>query len=373
MITSFGEMVWDIILRKQAEEQLQLNEQRLQLIFDHSPLGMATVAKTLRFLTANARFCRLVGYSEEELRQRTFAEITCAEDRTADIAGVKRLLAGEIDQYETEKRYLRKDGQTIWAKVNVALIRDLNQAPLFFLPIIEDISDRRKAEEQLKASLQEREILLREVHHRVKNNLAAIVGLLDMQRRLLGDREGQGILAELGGRIRSMALIHEKLYRAENLARINFDDYLRALTSHLQTSFGSPGLVCRAAAKGVEMPLDLAVPCGMIVNELVTNSMKYAFPTGRPAVGGEPCRISIEATAEAGNYCLIVADNGVGLPPGFDWRSAETLGMLLVRMLGCHQLGGSYQVEQESGLCFTLRFGELRSRKQPIHLDPETE
>jgi PAS domain S-box-containing protein len=370
MITSFGEMAWDVILRKQAEEQLQLNEQRLQLIFDHSPLGMATVAKTLRFLTANSRFCGLVGYSEEELRQRTFAEITCAEDRTKDIAEVKRLLAGKIDKYETEKRYIRKDGRTIWAKVNVALIRDLQQAPLFFLPIIEDISDRRQAEDQLKASLQEREILLREVHHRVKNNLAAIVGLLDMQRRLLGDREGQGILAELSGRIRSMALIHEKLYRAENLARINFDDYLKALTSHLQTSFGSPGLFCQAEAKGVEMPLDLAVPCGMIVNELVTNSMKYAFPTGRPATGEGDCRISIEVSAGAGTYRLSVADNGVGLPPGFDWRKAETLGMLLVRMLGSHQLGGSFQVEQEKGLRFTLRFSELRSKKPPIEMAP---
>jgi two-component sensor histidine kinase len=184
-----------------------------------------------------------------------------------------------------------------------------------------------------------------------------------MQRRMLQDPQGRDILTELAGRIRSMSLIHEKLYRADNLARIDFQMYLKALISHLRTSYGSPRIQCHTEAPGVELPLDLAVPCGMIVNELMTNALKYAFPGGQPAPGKDTCRIQVRIRQEDGLCTLSVADNGVGLPPGFDWTGATTLGMVLVRMLGRHQLGGTYTIDRQDGLCFTLTFSDQRGKQ----------
>jgi PAS domain S-box-containing protein len=225
-----------------------------------------------------------------------------------------------------------------------------------------DITSLKQTEEHLTSALAEKDVLLREVHHRVKNNLAAIIGLLDMQRRLLEDAQGQDFLAELGDRIRSMSLIHEKLYQAGNLARVNFQEYLQSLVSHLRASLGSPGIHFQTDALGVELPLDLAVPCGMIVNELITNAMKHAFPNGQPAPGRNDCHIRVDMRLEDGTCTLCVADNGVGLPPGFNWTSATTLGMVLVRMLGRHQLGGSYVLEQHEGFRLTLTFNEQRGK-----------
>jgi len=477
-------VITDISERKKVEDALLLSEERFRLTFDRSPAGTLMVAPDFYFLKCNDSFCRFIGYAESELQALTFADITHPEERQRDRAQMERLLAGEIEQYDVEKRYLRKNGETVWARVNVILVRDTCQNPLFFLPIIQDTTERRQTaealrlseerhrmqfelamdgillgthegivtdanrsmcamlgmegrefigksiselpftpeslhevpfrydllekgeivnsdrtlirpdgtrlpvemrtgmlpdgtyqsiirditnrkeyEERLTTALAEKDVLLREIHHRVKNNLAAIISLLDMQRRMLKDPQGRDILAELSGRIRSMSLIHEKLYRADNLARIDFQQYLQSLISHLRTSYGSPGIQCQTEAQGVVLPLDFAVPCGMIVNELVTNALKYAFPHGQPAPGKDACRIRVEMRLDDGHYKLTVIDNGVGLPSGFDWSSATTLGMVLVRMLGGHQLGGNYAVDQRNGLRFTLTFSELRGKK----------
>jgi two-component sensor histidine kinase len=153
-----------------------------------------------------------------------------------------------------------------------------------------------------------------------------------------------------------MSLVHEKLYRSESLSEINFQDYIRNLVSHLRTSFGSPLIRCEIHAEGVNMPLDLAVPCGMIINELVTNALKYAFPDGSPAPDEDSCNIVISLTHEQGVYTLTVADNGLGLPKGFNFATVKTLGLVMVRMLGQHQLGGQFEFFQEHGTRVRLVF-----------------
>jgi two-component sensor histidine kinase len=227
-----------------------------------------------------------------------------------------------------------------------------------------DIVLRKRAEEALRHSLQEKEVLLREVHHRVKNNMAAIIGLFDMQRQTISDVSARATLDELGFRVRAMSLVHEKLYRSESLSRIDFQEYCESLLSHLHLSLGSPRIHYRIEARDAAIPLDLAVPCGMIINELATNALKYAFPAERCQPGLPPCLIRVVLRQTADTLVLTVADNGIGLPMDFAWSNATSLGLTLVRMLGMHQLGGTYEVERLGGTSFTLTFSPRENSKQ---------
>ena len=253
-------------------------------------------------------------------------------------------------------RLVTEDGLLKYCHVKGKVILDDLGQPSHFIGTILDITERKKTEEQIQTSLSEKEVLLREVHHRVKNNMAAIIGLLDLQRQVVDDPQYQTIMTSLSSRVRAMSLVHEKLYRSDSLSKIDFQEYLQALISHLRTSFGSPNIRCNINAIGVEMPLDLAVPCGMIVNELIINALKYAFPKERSGIDCEYERIVVAVTHNNNCFTLTVADNGVGLPPGFDLNTTTTLGLSLVQMLGQHQLGGQYEIDQTGGTQFTLTF-----------------
>ncbi len=201
-------------------------------------------------------------------------------------------------------------------------------------------------------------MLLKEVHHRVKNNLAAIMGLIDMQGRELTDQAASKAMTALSTRIRSMALVHEQLYRSDNFARIDFQEYLETLISHLRLSHDRTGgdIHISIAAADVAMSLNNAVPCGLLITELVTNAYKYAFPNGRAGNGVGRSEIAVSASWDGIAYSLAVADNGVGLPKHFDWTKSKTLGLMLVGMLGEHQLQGKVELDGRNGTECRLRF-----------------
>ena len=204
---------------------------------------------------------------------------------------------------------------------------------------------RKRAEEALKASLQEKEVLLKEIHHRVKNNMQVISSLLSLQSRHLEDPKAIGMFKDSQHRIRSMALVHEKLYQSKDLSRIDFGQYLQNLIVYLVHSYqidsGRIGL--KIDVGGAALDINTAIPCGLIVNELVTNALKHAFPGGRK---GE-VRVTLR-TGAGGKLTLTVGDNGVGWPAEADFRRTETLGMQLVTML-VDQLDGSIELEKKTG------------------------
>lgn len=215
----------------------------------------------------------------------------------------------------------------------------------------------RRSEENLRTLLSEKEVLLKEVHHRVKNNLASITGLADMQRQMINDEPTRAALAKLSSRIRSMALVHEQFYKSKDFSRIDFQKYLDELTAYLRSSFErSVDIHVSVAAAGVEMSLDCAVPCGLFITELVTNAIKHAFPPGRLDSGVGRCEIAVSAQWNGADYTLTVADNGMGLPADLDWTNTGTLGLLLVKMLGQHQLQGRVELDRTRGTTFRLRF-----------------
>ncbi len=214
----------------------------------------------------------------------------------------------------------------------------------------EEIAERHRVEESLRTSLAEKEVLLKEIHHRVKNNMQVITSLLNMQARTIADPGVRSLFTESQNRVKSMALIHEKLYQSQDLTNIPFEEYLHSLIAHLRNSFNNSRVEIAILAAGVSLAIDQAIPCGLIINELVCNALKYAFPEGRSG------RIDIRLFRQAeGRMMLEVTDDGIGLPPGFNPAAVHSLGYQLVLAL-TRQMRGELEVAGEAGTRVTIRF-----------------
>ena len=214
-----------------------------------------------------------------------------------------------------------------------------------------EASKRKKAEEKLKASLKEKEILMKEIHHRAKNNLTIISSLLNMQSRYINNKEALDVFKESQNRARSMALIHEKLYRSDDLRKIDFGEYIRSLTVELFNSYQtSHGIKLDMDIDDVDLDISTSVPLALIINEIVTNSLKYAFPDN---VGN----ISVSFNKKADGLQLIVGDNGIGFPGDLDFKNTNSLGMQLVNSL-TEQINGNIELERTEGTKFIINFKE---------------
>jgi PAS domain S-box-containing protein len=315
---------------------------------------------------ANPRAESILGLGRAELLNRQFGDPTWAitdaggNPVAGDALPFQKVMGGGAPLYDT--RYaIRPPGK---GKVHLSV----NAAPLFdqagkaeaVVFALEDITSEVRSEERLRASLKEKEVLLREVHHRVKNNLQIVSSLLNLGSR--GFREGAEMdaLRECRHRIKSMSLLHETLYRSKDLTRIEFYNYVRKLVTELFQSYGvKPDEVAlRMEVEDVQMGIDTAIPAGMLINELVSNSLKHAFPAGRK---GE---VLVQVGAnEDGVVTIVVGDTGVGLPRWLDFRASESLGMQLVTTL-TEQLGGTIDLNRNKGTEFTIRFHPSRPVKE---------
>jgi PAS domain S-box-containing protein len=223
---------------------------------------------------------------------------------------------------------------------------------------VRDITQRKQAEDRLQSSLREKEVLLREVHHRVKNNLQVIQSLISLQTRRIKDEQAVEMCKESQRRIRAMALVHERLYQSTDLSRIEFADYLRSLIIHLFHSMLSDTnrIALTMDLEPVQLNINTAIPCGLIVNELVSNALKHAFPGEKSG----SITVSIHK-AEDGEYRLGVTDNGIGLPPEFEIHESETMGMQIVGTL-VSQLGGRLAIGRNGGADFQINFREAKDQ-----------
>jgi two-component sensor histidine kinase len=218
-----------------------------------------------------------------------------------------------------------------------------------------ELVERQRAEEQIKASLKEKEVLLKEIHHRVKNNLQIISSLLKLQSSYIKDKQALEMFKDSQSRIRSMALIHEKLYQSQNLSKINFAEYIHDLTMHLLRSYStnSQQIHLRLTNNEIWLSIDTAVPCGLIINELVSNSLKHAFP-----IANQEGEIHVDLYASPDHkFTLIVSDNGIGFPQALDFQNTESLGLELVCTL-TEQLEGTIELDDRRGTTFKIMFAE---------------
>lgn len=344
----------DITVTKKAEEELRLSEERHRAIYDQAYIGIARIAKMGRFLLVNQRLSDMMGYSPEELYRKTFYELVLEEEVESSLQDWDDLLSGKINNFSKEQTYVRSDGRLISANVTVSLVRDANDTPNYFVAVFEDITEWKENDRKLKDSLREKEVLLKEVHHRVKNNMQVISSILNLQSSYIDDEKALAILRESQDRIKSMSFVHESLYQSDTLSEVNFAEYIRNIATNLYHSYGRPqgGISLDFHLEPVFINLDTSIPCCLVINELVSNALKYAFE------GREKGRIGIHLTRLNDNgLTLIVEDDGVGLPKDFDVDTADSLGLQLVTTLAT-QVSGTLTVERENGTRFRLDFKE---------------
>jgi len=469
----------DITERIKAEESLRESEEHFRKVFEESPIGMAISNDRCRFFKVNSAFCKMLGYTEPELTSLSFKDITHPEHLVPDTVMVRKMTKGEIQSYKTEKRYLKKGGDVMWGALTLSPIRKADGGLQFYLAMIEDITEWKQAEEELRESeekyrsifenaiegifqstpegkylsvnpalarmcgydspgqmmdavtdiqkhlyirgsdrvrfmealeregivneflmefrkkdgtsiwastsaravrnnqgkilyyegttlnvtnrklledriredIREKNVMLKEIHHRVKNNLQIIVSLLNLQSGKIRERKILDAFEEIRHRVYSMALLHEKLYKSDNLADVPFKDYLSTLCRNLVSAFGAAGRIrLDFDLEGIDLGIDTALPCGLIVNELITNAIKHAFPKGRKG------RIAVGFRRKDGKSVeLTVADDGVGVPAGFDVAKAESLGLKIIQIL-TDQINGKMHVRTRKGLSFRLVF-----------------
>ncbi len=351
-------------LVQEQTQALQKNEELFRRLFDEAPIGIAIVhGKSGQIEQVNQEFCNMLGYSVEELQGVSYRDISDARDLALEAPYVEQVLAQVSTGYQIEKRYIRKNGKVFWAQLTSRVLsHQAPQSPLYTLGMIEDISDRKQAEQllqdqqlQLQASLEEKDILLKEVHHRVKNNLQIISSLLQMQTRRISDEPIAMLLRESCNRIQSIALIHEQLYQSSDLSKIIFSEYLDTLIAHLFVSYGirANRVAFSINSDNKYLTLNTAIPCGLIVTELVSNALKYAFPQGQ--TGSIKIELHHQSNPENTIGRLVVADDGIGLPIDLDWQNTQSLGLLIVKNL-VKQIKGSITLDRSTGCHFEICF-----------------
>ncbi|MCA1994916.1 MAG: PAS domain S-box protein [Coleofasciculus sp. S288] len=386
----------EIIERKKAQEALNVRQEFLQTlvnlypetVFAKGSFAVVTDATTLEAMESELQ------QTKEQLRAVLDAVpgFVCWVNSNGQYLGVNQYMADtfnlppdvlvgqelnclgnspEFAQFMTQ--FLVDSAQTghreIKAQVN-GLIRDYlivaqkyHQDSLAVAVGI-DITQRKQAEVQIQASLQEKEVLLQEIHHRVKNNLQVISSLLDLQSQQIEEPAMLEVFRESQNRVKSMALIHEKLYQSQNFTKINFDEYVKSLTNYLFKAYelNADNIALEVCMDEVKLNIDTAIPCGLIINELVSNALKHAFPNNRTGT----VRLAMNSDSD-NHFTLLIEDDGVGFPATWELKTARSLGIQIVHVL-VKQIKGKIDLDRNKGSKFRVSFSEVN----PYNHNPKT-
>lgn len=344
-----------------------LHESEKNLRFSNEWLAFAQKASKSGFwdwdmgtekLTWSPEFFELFGLpSAVEPSFETWLELIHPDDREMAMGRINHAIENH-EFLENEYRIIHQDGDEIWISALGTTYYDGKGKPLRMSGICLDITEQKIAQKGVEESLKEKDVLLREIHHRVKNNMQIVSSLINLQAHRLDDLETKTALKESQNRIKSMAMIHEKLYQSDDLSHINFADYVENMVRGLFYSYNVEEQVELVLdVDEVQLNIETAVPCGLIISELVSNSLKYAFPPS----GNGKIRISLQKQGD--EYELTLGDDGVGFPEELDYRKTESLGLQLVNTL-VNQLEGEMELDRSQGTEFKIRFIELQYKER---------
>ena len=368
----------DISARKHAEAALRASEERFRLLVDGvEDYAIYLLDREGHVATWNTGAERIKGYTAAEVLGRPFSQFFPPDEQARGTPAKLLDLAVREGHYVGEGWRVRKDGSQFWASVVITPLRAADGELRGFAKVTRDITERRAAEQALQAanaqlehrvaertaelealtarletSLREKEVLFREIHHRVKNNLQVVSSLLSAQSATVEHPAVHEFVQESERRLQAMSLVHETLYQSHDIAQVPLAAYVEALSQQLAHAYGvDPGhlAVQTEEVEGVVLPLDTAIPCGLILSELLSNGLKHAFPGG--AVGD----VTVTLTHTQDHLTLRVRDSGCGFPEHLDFRQTESLGLQLVGAL-TEQLAGTIVLESTEGTAFTVTF-----------------
>ena len=344
-----GLMIYYYSRLKRANHLLQGKEERYRSVIQQSSDCIVLVdLDSLRILDVNPAFLRLLDYTRDEMLQLKLYDYLDHEKQ--DVDDKVRKIVQESKAYLGERRYRRKNGASVDVEVRVDLIHYSGKEAMSV--VARDITERKKTEKKIRASLKEKELLLKEIHHRVKNNIQIVSSLLSLQSGKIKDIQILELFRESQSRIESLALVHESLYQSKDVAEINVSDYVRELADNLFGKYwlNAENLQLTLNIHDINLGIDIMIPCALILNEIISNSLKHAFHDGQK---GE-IHVSFFRIKER-KYRLLVKDNGIGLPQDFDYRNTDSLGIRLVYNL-VEQLKGNLEITTEVGTQFEITF-----------------
>lgn len=336
----------DITEREHAEEA----RRRLVHLVESSADAIFALSLDGRIQTWNAAASRIFGYAADEVVGQP-ASMLVPEPHADQLRDMLAAVRAGQTRAHYELRHRRRDGSEFDASVTMSVILDDEGKLVGLSKVLRDITDQKLAEQRMLQSLREKEILLREIHHRVKNNLQVITSLLNLQVERVSSADARSALTESQDRIRSMAFVHQLLYKSKDLAHIDFLDYLRNVVESLVLSYRGDQRAVQGAVSGtpIQLDIDRAIACGLIVTELVTNALRHAFPQGRSG------HIAVQVSVREEQIVLTVGDDGVGLPDQSRLDASPTFGLQIARAL-TQQLEGTLSVDTRYGTTYEIKF-----------------
>jgi PAS domain S-box-containing protein len=343
--------------RKKMEKALRESEERYSITLDAVNDGLWDWDVSSGDVFFSNNYYKMLGYNPGEFPANYESwRLLVHPD---DIDSLEKQLQESIKLgrgFEIDLRMKTKSGK--WLCVSTRgkdIEKDSTGNPTRIVGTLRDRTDRANAEKKINESLEEKEILLKEIHHRVKNNLMIISSLLNLQSSYIKDKASQDVFKESQNRAKSMALIHEKLYQSTDLKRIDFGDYISSLATKLFHTYNAdPSLIkLKINAENILLDINTAIPLGLIVNELITNSLKYAFPDGKPG------KINVDFHTQDDHYEFTVKDNGIGFPEDLDYQNTDSLGLQLINSLNS-QIDGGIELDRNNGTEFKIKFPEVK-------------
>lgn len=290
---------------------------------------------------------KVLGWTPEEWLGLSFWKENLHPDDRETAFGSCMTLTGRGENHELEYRFRCKNGEYVWIR-DVISVETENDTPVKLRGVMIDISERKRAEHELQAAFEEKTQLLRELYHRTKNNMQVIISLLNLHATASGSTEVQDVLRDNAQRIQSMALVHEMLYRSQNLSRVNLAEYLEELVSLLVVTYNTNDrrIATELDLASLWVSIDTAIPCGMVANELISNAMKHAFAAEETGC----IKVSLRTRGDTDSAVMEISDSGRGFPPGFDWRKSPTIGLQTTLSIVEDQLQGTISFATGTGL-----------------------